>query len=46
MTDIAYTVVRLLQEFPNIEAKDDRPWKPLVRATLFSTNGVWIGLKA
>ncbi|KAI9751505.1 MAG: hypothetical protein M4579_006041 [Chaenotheca gracillima] len=42
LTEASYTIVRLLQEFRGIEARDDRPWTEGLKLTCASGNGVLV----
>jgi len=42
--ETSYVVVRMLQEFQNIESRDDRPWKGQVRLTAKNAHGCLISL--
>ncbi|KAF8850520.1 putative cytochrome P450 alkane hydroxylase [Acephala macrosclerotiorum] len=43
LTQISYTLVRLLQEFKTIENKDERPWLEKIKLTMCNGNGVVLG---
>jgi len=43
LTQISYILVRLLQEFKNIENRDDKEWVENVKLTMCNDNGVVLG---
>jgi cytochrome P450 len=45
LTEAGYTVVRILQTFPEIENRDPRPWAPKIRIAVGSQHGVLVSLK-
>lgn len=46
LTEAGYTIVRLLQTFGSMEARDELPWVPLQTLTMCSRSGVKVGLVA
>ncbi|KAH8586803.1 putative cytochrome P450 alkane hydroxylase [Bisporella sp. PMI_857] len=44
LTEASYVIVRLVQEFERIEARDNRPWCEGLHLTLSSGNGVLVGM--
>jgi len=44
LTEASYTMVRLLQTFKTIEAKDDRPWQEQLHLTVSCANGVLVSM--
>ncbi|RLV94484.1 Cytochrome P450 52A13 [Spathaspora sp. JA1] len=48
LTEIAYVVVRLVQMFPNLESRDERPYPPMkaCELTLRHNDGVYIEMSA
>lgn len=44
LTEAGYTIVRMMQEFETVEARDDRPWAEGLNLTLSSGNGVHVSL--
>ncbi|KAF2493894.1 cytochrome P450 alkane hydroxylase-like protein [Lophium mytilinum] len=44
LTEASFVVVRLLQEFAGIEARDEEPWMELSTLVVCSKNGVQVGL--
>ncbi|KAF2812906.1 cytochrome P450 [Mytilinidion resinicola] len=44
LTEASFVVVRLLQEFAGIEARDEEPWMELYTLVVCSKNGVQVGL--
>jgi len=46
LTQISYTLVRILQEFKKIESRDERPWLENIKLTMCNGNGVILGLVA
>jgi len=39
ITEVAYTTVRLLQEFKSVESRDPEPWREALTLTCASANG-------
>jgi hypothetical protein len=39
ITEVAYTTVRLLQEFKSVEIRDPEPWREALTLTCASANG-------
>lgn len=44
MTEASYVLVRALQEYHMIEARDTQPWKESLTLTVCSENGVQVGV--
>lgn len=44
MTEASYVLVRALQEYQTIEARDSQPWTESLRLTVCSENGVQVGV--
>lgn len=44
MLETSYVVVRMLQEFQNIESRDERPWKGQVKLTVKNAHGCLVSL--
>ena len=44
LTEVSYTVVRLLQEFKDIKSLDSEPWVEGLGVTLTSANGVKVAM--
>lgn len=44
LTEAGYTIVRLMQTFDSIEARDDRPWNEGLQLTMSVGNGVKVAL--
>jgi len=44
LSEISYTVFRILQEFKAIQSRDDKPWVENMKLTMSNANGVVIGL--
>ena len=44
LTEASYTIVRIIQEFPNIESRDSEPWTEHFHLTLSSANGTKVAL--
>lgn len=45
LTEAAYTIVRLLQTFDKIEARDAEPWQEHLGVTLSSCHGTKVALR-
>jgi cytochrome P450 len=45
LTEAGYTTVRLLQEFPDMESRDDEPWREKLSFTCTSLGGAKVGMK-
>jgi cytochrome P450 len=45
LTETSYVVVRLLQEFPVLESRDNEPWREKLGLTCTSLGGAKVGLK-
>ena len=46
LTETSYVLVRLLQEFPVLESRDDEPWREKLSLTCTGLGGCKVGLKA
>lgn len=46
LTETSYVVVRLLQEFPGLESRDDEVWREKLSITCTGLGGAKVGLKA
>ena len=44
LTEASYVTVRMLQEFKNMEPRDDRPWFEQLTLTLANGNGTNVAL--
>ncbi|PQE05973.1 cytochrome P450 protein [Rutstroemia sp. NJR-2017a BBW] len=44
LSEIGYTVVRILQQYKEIESRDDRVWMENLKLTMSNTHGVVVGL--
>ncbi len=44
LTEASYVIVRILQEFRQIESRDDRPWMGKVQLTAKNANGCIVAL--
>lgn len=44
LTESSYVIVRLMQEFKSIEARDSAPFTELLGLTLANKNGTLVGL--
>ncbi|KAF2792456.1 putative cytochrome P450 alkane hydroxylase [Melanomma pulvis-pyrius CBS 109.77] len=45
LTETSYVVVRLLQEFPVLESRDDEPWREKLSITVTGLGGAKVGLR-
>jgi cytochrome P450 len=43
--EASYVVARMLQEFQNIESRDERPWQGQVRLTARNANGCLVSME-
>lgn len=39
---VAYVLTRILQEFKDIQSRDERPWKEGLGLTMYNANGVHV----
>jgi cytochrome P450 len=44
LTEAGYTIVRLMQNFGAVQARDDRPWNEGLQLTMSVGNGVKVAL--
>jgi hypothetical protein len=44
LSEIGYTVVRILQQYREIESRDDRVWVENLKLTMSNAHGVVVGL--
>ena len=44
LTEASYTTIRLMQEFKNVESRDDRPWTESLTLTCAIQQGTIVGL--
>lgn len=44
LTEASYTTIRLMQEFKDIESRDDQPWQEWITLTCAIHQGTIVGL--